>query len=266
MQTRHVVRLPAQRREMRRSGVTLESQTLRALLEMRDLLLRGAFKPGERLREVPLAARLDVSRTPLRLVLERLEHEGLLTARPKGGFVASAFTVRELHDAIDIRGALEGMAARYAAERLDSEAELSELRGCMLRIDRLLQRWRGMDSFGHYIRLNGQFHAGVLKLAKSPMLRRSMQRALALPFASPNSFVLTLAERKEGREILTTSQIHHRAILDAIANREVARAEAAAREHSRLARTSLEMALRHKRLQTRVPGAPLITFPEAVGQ
>ena len=68
-------------------------QTLRALLEMRDLILRGAFKPGERLREVPLAARLNVSRTPLRLVLDRLEHEGLLTARPKGGFVASAFTV-----------------------------------------------------------------------------------------------------------------------------------------------------------------------------
>jgi GntR family transcriptional regulator of vanillate catabolism len=251
---------------VKRRGISLESQTLRALLEMRDLLLRGAFKPGERLREVPLAARLNVSRTPLRLVLDRLEHEGLLTARPKAGFVASAFTVQDLHDAIDVRGAIEGMAARYAAERLENDAELSELRNCTQRIDRLLQGWRGIESFAQYIRLNEQFHTGVLKLAKSPMVRRSAQRALALPFASPNSFVLTLAERKEGREILTTSQIHHRAILDAIANREAARAEAAAREHAHLARTSLEMALRHKRLLTRVPGAPLITFPEAVGQ
>jgi GntR family transcriptional regulator of vanillate catabolism len=246
--------------------VSLESQTLRALLEMRDLLLRGAFKPGERLREVPLAARLNVSRTPLRLVLDRLEHEGLLTARPKKGFVVTAFTVRDLHDAIDVRGALEGMAARYAAERLESDAELTELRASIQGVDRLLQRWRGMESFAQYIRLNEQFHAGVLKLAKSPMLRRSAQRAFALPFASPNSFVLTLAEQKEGREILKTSYIHHCAILDAIANREPARAEAAAREHSRLARTSLKMALQHKRLMTRVPGAPLITFPEAVGQ
>src|SRR5262249_55694922 len=118
---------------------------------MRDLLLRGAFKPGERLREVPLAARLNVSRTPLRLVLDRLEHEGLLTARPKGGFVASAFTVRELHDAIDVRGALEGMAARYAAERLENVAETGDLRSCLQRIDRLLQRWKGMDSFLQYI-------------------------------------------------------------------------------------------------------------------
>ena len=63
----------------------LESQTLRALLQMRELLLRGEFRPGERLREIPLAARLKVSRTPLRLVLDRLEQEGLLSARPTGG-------------------------------------------------------------------------------------------------------------------------------------------------------------------------------------
>ena len=70
-------------------GATLESQTLRVLLEMRELILRGTFRPGERLREVPLSKRLNVSRTPLRLVLDRLAQEGLLKARPTGGFVAS---------------------------------------------------------------------------------------------------------------------------------------------------------------------------------
>src|SRR5260370_24031317 len=139
--------------------ISLESQTLRALLEMRDLLLRGAFRPGERLREVPLAARLNVSRTPLRLVLDRLEHEGLLTARPKGGFLASAFTVQDLHDAIDVRGALEGMGARYAAERLESHAELAGVRSCTRRIDRLLQCWSAMDSVAPYISLSGPVYA-----------------------------------------------------------------------------------------------------------
>jgi DNA-binding transcriptional MocR family regulator len=77
-------------------GTSLESQTLRALLEMRELILRGAFRPGDRLREVPLAAQLNVSRTPLRLVLDRLAQEGLLKARPTGGFVASEFTVEDI--------------------------------------------------------------------------------------------------------------------------------------------------------------------------
>jgi GntR family transcriptional regulator, vanillate catabolism transcriptional regulator len=232
---------------------------------MRELLLRGEFRPGERLREIPLAARLKVSRTPLRLVLDRLEQEGLLTARPTGGFVAAEFSIQDIHDGIEIRGMLEGTAARLAAERLESVDELAEIRTCLGRIDRLLQRWTsGTDSLAQYITLNEQFHDLLLDLAKSAMLRRAVDRAIAVPFASPNAFILGHAQKKEGREVVTISQMHHRAIIDAIANREATRAEALAREHSRLARTSLEMVLRDKRLLTQVPGASLIRFPEAV--
>ncbi len=96
------------------------------------------------------------------------------------------------------------------------------------------------------------------------MLRRAVARAVALPFASPNAFILGHAQKKEGREVVMISQMHHRAIVDAIANRETTRAESLAREHSRLARTSLEMVLKDKRAFTQVPGASLIKFPEAV--
>src|SRR5260221_13609612 len=92
-----------------------ESQTLRALLQMRELILRGEFRPGERIREIPLATRLHVSRTPLRLVLGRLEEEGLVAARPTGGFVAAEFSVRDIRDGIDIRRALQGAAAEHTA-------------------------------------------------------------------------------------------------------------------------------------------------------
>ena len=246
-------------------ALRLESQTLRALLQMRELLLRGAFRPGERLREIPLAARLNVSRTPLRLVLDRLEQEGLLTARPTGGFVATEFSVQDIHDGIEIRGMLEGTAARLAAERLERPEDLTDVRTCLARIDRLIQRWTsGTDSLAQYIVLNEQFHQLLLDLARSPMLRRAVDRAVALPFASPNAFILGHAQKKEGREVVTISQMHHRAIVDAIANREPTRAEALAREHSRLARTSLQMVMKDKRLLTQVPGASLIRFPEAV--
>jgi GntR family transcriptional regulator of vanillate catabolism len=115
-----------------------------------------------------------------------------------------------------------------------------------------------------YIVLNEQFHRLLLDLARSSILRRAVDRAVALPFASPNAFILGHARKKEGREVVTISQMHHRAIVDAIAHREPTRAEAMAREHSRLARTSLAMVLRDKRLLKRVPGAALIRFPEAV--
>jgi len=240
-----------------------ESQTLRALLRMRELLLRGDFRPGERIREIPLAARLHVSRTPLRLVLGRLEEEGLVVARPTGGFVASEFSVHDIHDGIEVRGALEGTAARLAAERLTRPDELDDIRQCLARIDRLLQRWTsGTDSLAKYITLNAQFHSMVVDLAKSAMVRRAVDRAVALPFASPNAFLLGHAQKKEGRQIVVMSQVHHHAIVDAIAHREPARAEAMAREHSRLARTSLEMILRHRHLLAKIPGASLIRFPD----
>jgi GntR family transcriptional regulator of vanillate catabolism len=240
-----------------------DSQTLRALLKMRELLLRGEFRSGERIREVPLAARLSVSRTPLRLVLGRLEEEGLVRARPTGGFVASEFSVRDIHDGIELRGALEGTAAKLAAERTTKPDELAPIQQVLVRIDRLLHRWTsGTDALASYIALNAQFHSLLVDLARSPMVRRAIDRAVALPFASPNAFLMGHAQKKEGREVVRISQMHHRAIVEAIANREPARAESMAREHSRLARTSLEMILRDRQLLLKIPGASLIRFPD----
>ena len=100
------------------------SQTGRTLLNLRGMLLRGDFQPGERISELPLVARLGVSRTPIRLALDRLAHEGLLEASPTGGFVVRAFTIEDVWDAIETRGVLEGAAARLAAERLEHDSEL----------------------------------------------------------------------------------------------------------------------------------------------
>jgi GntR family transcriptional regulator of vanillate catabolism len=230
---------------------------------MRELLLRGEFRPGDRIPEIPLAARLQVSRTPLRLVLGRLEEEGLVQARPTGGFVAAEFSIRDIHDGIELRGALEGTAAKLAAERVTRPEELTAIRQCLVKIDRLLNRWTsGTDALARYIALNAQFHSALVDLAKSPMVRRAIDRAVALPFASPNAFLMGHAQKKEGREIVQMSQFHHRAIVEAITSREPARAEAMAREHSRLARTSLETILRDRQLLLKIPGASLIRFPE----
>src|SRR6476661_7927555 len=92
------------------------SQTGRTLLTLREMLLKGEFAPGERLSELALVARLNVSRTPIRLALDRLSHEGLLEAFPSGGFIVCEFTLADIWDALDMRGVLEGTAARLAAE------------------------------------------------------------------------------------------------------------------------------------------------------
>lgn len=241
-----------------------ESQTLRALAEMRELLIRGEFRPGERIREIPLAARLGVSRTPLRLVLDRLEHEGLLKARPKGGFVARQFSIQDILDVIELRGTLEGMAARLAAERLESKSEMAGMFQCLAEIDGVLSAGpANVETVVSYIPRNERFHELMLQLAKSSMLRRAIEQVLALPFASPNAFVASELNSNEWGEALLVSQWQHRAIADAIANREAGRAEAIAREHSRMARRSVMKACAERRIQA-MPGGPLVRLPEAI--
>src|SRR3954464_7655742 len=77
-------------------NVEFISQTGRTLLTLRELLLKGEYKPGERLSELALVARLGVSRTPIRLALDRLAQEGLLEAAPSGGFMVNKFTLDDI--------------------------------------------------------------------------------------------------------------------------------------------------------------------------
>jgi len=100
------------------------SSTWRAVLRLRELILNGEFAPGRRVSEAPLSGRLGVSRTPLRLALERLAHEGLLEPYPTGGFIVRRFTLDDVWDGIEVRGLLEGAAARLAAERLRDERDV----------------------------------------------------------------------------------------------------------------------------------------------
>src|SRR5215213_9453256 len=116
------------------------TQTVRAQLALRDLVLEGKLKPGERVSELQMVERLGVSRTPVRMALVRLQEEGLLEGIPSGGFAVKAFTEREVFEAIEIRGTLEGLAARLAAERGVGRAEFERAAECLDAIDEVLHR------------------------------------------------------------------------------------------------------------------------------
>jgi GntR family transcriptional regulator, vanillate catabolism transcriptional regulator len=234
------------------------SQTAKAALALRTMLLEGRFQPGERIREVPLAAELGVSRIPLRLVLERLAHEGLLLVRPTRGFVAKQFSTADINEAIELRGLLEGMAARLAAERFHEPKEIAKLELLNAEIARVVKRKNSMDHLEDYIDSNARFHAEILRLSKSPMLARAMEHTCSLPFASPSAFVKRQYTAVDSIELFHTAVDQHRGILEAIANRESARAELLAREHARLARRNLETALKNGEIQKFFPGMRLV--------
>jgi GntR family transcriptional regulator of vanillate catabolism len=239
------------------------SQTDRAVLTIREMLLRGDFKPGERISELPLTERLlavdvNVSRTPLRLALDRLANEGLLRAWPTGGFVVCEFTLADVWDAIEIRGTLEGMAARLAAERVKPDSELDTLRKLHNELEQLVPV--NSLTFTRYLELNEAFHAEIWRLANSPMLIRALEQVVKLPFAAPSALVYGHAESGYSSELSLIAKEHHRALIEAIASHEGTRAEALAREHSRVARQNLAHTLEDRDAVRRLPGGSLISL------
>jgi GntR family transcriptional regulator, vanillate catabolism transcriptional regulator len=237
------------------------SQTTRALLSLRELLLSGEFPSGTRMSELPLVERLGVSRTPLRLALATLEHEGLLEMLSGGGYAVREFTRDDVHDAIELRGVLEGTAARFAAERGATPEQLTEMKELSAQMEGTVHR-DDEDSFWRYVELNARFHALLLEAAASPVLARELERIVSLPFASPSAFVRGQAELPESRAILVIAQDHHRALIEAIEGREAARAEALAREHARVAQRNLEIVLANRDVLERIPGGSLIRLVE----
>jgi GntR family transcriptional regulator of vanillate catabolism len=234
-----------------------QSLSVKAQLSIRELILAGALAPGKRISELSVAERTGISRTPIRAALQRLEEEGLIETIPSGGFAVKSFSQRDVFDAIEVRGSLEGLAARFAAER-GSTSRLGALQACLQELDELVNSDNIEKAFSGYVAANARLHALIVDLAESPTLKRQIDRAVALPFASPSGFVMAQAQMPESQRILLVAQDQHRCVVEAIANREGARAEAIMQEHARLAGRNLRLALRYEKALERVPGGTLI--------
>jgi GntR family transcriptional regulator, vanillate catabolism transcriptional regulator len=234
---------------------TSDTQTERLVLALRERILKGEFSQGERLTELGLVSLLQASRTPIRLALERLANEGLLDSIPTGGFRLRSFSLIDIWDAIEIRGVLEGTAVRFAAERLGQVGELARVKRLVSKAT--LEIPVTAEGFARYLEINRSFHRELWCLAKSPPLFRELEHICKIPFAAPEALVFGLADREPSTAYVAAEQ--HRALVEAVENREGARAEALAREHSRISRRNLEFAFRSKEIASRLPGAALVT-------
>jgi GntR family transcriptional regulator of vanillate catabolism len=248
------VRRPTLHAALPRTASNSDTQTERLVLALREQILQGQFPPSERLTELGLASRLKASRTPVRLALERLANEGLLDPVSSGGFRLRSFSLSDIRDAIEIRGVLEGTAARFAAERLGGVDELARLKE--VRSEAIMEIPVTLQGFAKYLEANKKFHRELWRLAKSPSLFRELEHACKIPFAAPEALVFGIADLEKSKAFVAAEQ--HRAIVEAIENREGARAEALAREHSRISKHNLELAFQTKHSIPHPPGLSLV--------
>lgn len=106
---------------------------------LRQAILKGEIRPGERLMEVQLANKLGVSRTPIREAIRKLELEGLVTMVPRKGAEVAQITEKNLKDVLEVRRALEELAVRIACDRI-SAAQLDQLKNAAVEFQQSLSK------------------------------------------------------------------------------------------------------------------------------
>lgn len=236
-----------------------KTHTMRALIDLRARIISGTIPGGTRLFEVPLAEELTISRTPVREAMSRLVEEGLLERARNGGFLVRSFAVADVLDAIELRGVLEGTAARLAAERGADPAGMDQIKAIVTQLDGCFGSGAEDVDFDAYSELNTRFHNALAGLSGSDMLRREIARVPGLPFAAPSAFLPDGNRIAEFRLLLSIAQAQHLALVEAIAVREGARAEALAREHVRAARHNVVQIFRDGRAHNGdIPGLALV--------
>jgi GntR family transcriptional regulator of vanillate catabolism len=153
-------------------------------------------------------------------------------------------------------GVLDGRGAGFAAERLESPDDVRELREIVSQLDEIVHD-TSPEAVLAYVELNDAFHAELVRLAKSEIIAREIARVKAFPFASPAA-LLASHEQRSQREILLVAQHQHHALAEAIQDGHGARAEDIAREHARISKRSLDLALAHRDGLDALPGASLL--------
>jgi len=204
-------------------SASLRTQVFRTLEEA---ILSGQLKPGDTLAELKLSAQLGVSRTPVREAIGQLELEGLVRSIPNRGAVVVGVSQQDMEDIYTIRTHIEGLAARWTAEKIDGP-ELKELQNV---VD-LQEFYLTKGDVQQVWQLDSSCHEQIHEASQSNPLRQVLTnfhhyiaRARRLAVENPDRAAESVAE--------------HRAILTAIQQRDGAQAENAMNEHIKNAHAS----------------------------
>jgi DNA-binding GntR family transcriptional regulator len=191
---------------------------------LREAILNGRLAAGARLRQMDLAAQLQISRTPIREALGRLRQEGLISLTSGGGVRVTLLELDEAVELYELREVLDGLAARLAARRA-SPVALAKLEVALDRMARCLARRNPNQWFGAHV----AFHEEIFRAGGHTRLQ-GLAGVVRLSIRHFHPLLL----RTQGR--LEEAHGEHRRIYEAIAARDAEAAEREARAHIQHAR------------------------------
>lgn len=216
------------------AGADNATSDKRALSELRRLILDGRIPPGEKITEVGIAGLLNLSRTPVRLALKTLEVEGMIKKREGRGYTVCDLDLDDVSKAYEVRGVLEGLAARRLAMSGMPDDVRQKLKRSLATTERALQKLsEGSDEgVDLYQQGNTLFHNTIMDACDNSFVPFTLNRLESLPLVKMGTLVFNRDAFQTEFQRLTIGHGQHLIIFDAIDRRDPARAEAMMREHS----------------------------------
>lgn len=185
---------------------------------LRESILDGSLKPGERLVQDDIATQFGVSRIPVREAFRTLAAEGLVTFEQRRGVIVTELTREDVEEIMKVRAVLEGMACRAAAERATPK-----------QLEKILKGLKKLESARHepeqYYHLNSFFHSAILEAANQPHTA-----ALVMKFRNMMETVARLYLDPVGRVEIVHED--HRALYEALARHDPDQAEQLIKDHT----------------------------------
>ncbi|MBI6742062.1 GntR family transcriptional regulator [Pseudomonas syringae] len=203
------------------------------LVALRKMIASGELAAGERLMEVPTAELFGVSRMPVRMAFRTLEQEGLLVPFGGRGFQVRSISPIEIAGAVDVRGVLEGLAARQMAERGVTQEARDELEACLVQGDALFEKGHVTeDDLEVYHDMNMRLHRVIVEGSGNRAIADALSRNDHLPFASVTALAVDRDNLIREYRRFNFAHMQHHAVVDALVSGQGARAEAIMREHA----------------------------------
>lgn len=186
---------------------------------LRQAILRGELKPGERLMEIQLANKLGVSRTPIREAIRKLELEGLVLMIPRRGAEVAEITEKSLRDVLEVRRALEELSVKLACERI-TEEQIEELKVAAKEFERVLKN----GDVTAYAEADVKFHDIIYYATDN-------QRLIALLYNLREQMYRYRVEYLKRTEVHEKLLAEHQYIIEMLENRNQEEAIAAVCRH-----------------------------------
>lgn len=186
---------------------------------LRQAILKGELEPGERLMEIQLAERLGVSRTPVREAIRKLELEGLVVMVPRKGAEVSSITEKSLKDVLEVRKALEELAAELACQRM-SEEEIARTEEQLEEFKRTVEG----DDLTRIAEMDVEFHEMIYVGTKNERLVQMLHNLREQMYRYRMEYI----KDKEKRGTLVEE---HAEIISRIKHHDIAAAKEASRKH-----------------------------------